>query len=166
MVAGLNKTLNSVLAASFSEIGQEALARALRAAKAEAAGQSGRGAAGQDATFSPRTGYDSRPRFFRDYAQAPNDLRPSEELALFGLPTAALGKAPASATNTEEVEFVEGEDGVFYAQTKTSSANIESPYMAASAGASPNPRATAAIAYQRNMALLTNPELSTYTFAA
>jgi hypothetical protein len=166
MVAGLNQSLNAVLAATFSEIGQEALARALKAAKAEAAAQSGRGGAGQDAAFSPRTGYDSRPRFFRDYAQAPNDLRPSEELALFGLPTAALGKAAAAAKDAEEVEFVEGEDGVFYARPQAASATVETPFPAASSGASLNPRVAAATAYQRNAALLSNPEVSTYAFAA
>jgi hypothetical protein len=166
MVAGLNQSLNSVLAATFSEIGQEALARALRAAKAEATAQTGRSASGQDTAFSPRTGYDSRPRFFRDYAQAPNDLRPSEELTLFGVPSATSGKASISLSDAEDVEFVEGEDGVFYAQTKTTSTTVDTPFPAASSEASTNPRIIAATAYQRNLALLSNPQVSTYAFAA
>ena len=173
MVAGLGKSLNAFLAANFSDAGQEAVLRASRSTKSAATGQY-TGTSGTESFFSaPRGGYDKRPQHFRDYDQAPNDLRPTEELALFGLPADGAGELSTGPTSApEEVLFLEGEDGVF--RPSTASAAGEAPAQpAASANASasftktsPSPQALMAAAYQRNAALLSAAANSTYAFAA
>jgi hypothetical protein len=169
MVAGLSKSLNAFLAANFSDAGQEAVLRASRGAKAAATGQHS-GASGAESFFSTsRGGYDKRPQYFRDYDQAPNDLRPTEELALFGLPADGAEELPTGlAPAAEEVLFVEGEDGVFRPSTASAVGEATS---AANASASftktpPSPQALMAAAYQRNAALLTAAANSTFAFAA
>lgn len=169
MVAGLGKSLNAFLAANFSDAGQEAVLRASRSAKAAPSGQYG-GTSGAEGFFTaPRSGYDKRPQYFRDYDQAPNDLRPTEELALFGLPADGAGEVPAAHVSVaEEVLFVEGEDGVFRpsAASAAGEASSSTNASASSAKTAPAPQALMAAAYQRNAALLTAAANSTYAFAA
>jgi len=178
MVAGLGKSLNAFLAANFSDIGQEALTRAARAAKANATAPYASGSGGAESFTAPRGGYDGRPRYFRDYAHAPNDLRPSEELAVFGLPTDEVGEAfPAPMPAAEELVFVEGEDGVFRPSLSIAEADREMTGSSAasasftkatdtSAASPQSPLTSVTAMYQRSAALLTATTISTYAFAA